>query len=358
MGSEELVFAGSSFDFMAANAKLLQMGATDGLPVIPATEETVEDWLASSGIENPHEPLAVMTPLMQAVSGYDLVVNAIMAGAEISSLSVIRAAIQAVCEDPFNLLGIQTTTGSATPSILVNGPIREKIQLNGKGNCLGPGFKANASIGRALRLILLNVGGAKPGEFDMATMGQPGKFTFCFAENEDESPWPPFHTSRGYPAGESVVTVFGASGTIESMDAFATSAEDILLTLSHSALLAGNLGSDGVIGGGDAVFLIPPEVAGLMERDGFDREKARQYIFEKARVPVNYFSPSSQKRLISFRERAGREPDAPVCIADDPESVFLVVCGGVGIKCCIIPTWNGGTRAISKPVVQGNATIS
>ena len=350
MDSEGLVFDDSRVDFLAANETLYQMGATDGLPVIPATTENVRRWLESSGIEDPLQPLAVMMPLLKSVTCYDLAVNAIMAGAEASCLPVLIAAVQAICEDPFNLMGIQTTTGSATPAILVNGPIRQEIELNSKCNCLGPGFRANAGIGRALRLILLNVGGAAPGTVDMATIGQPGKFAFCFAENEEESPWPPFHVTRGYSPNESVVTAFGASGTFEALDAFASCAEDILLTLAHSALIAGNLGQAGVIGGGEIVFLIPPEVANLMDRDGFTRESAQQCIFENAQAPLGYFSPSGQKRIVSFRETAGLDRQAPVCISNGPESIFLIVSGGVGIKCCLIPTWGGGTKAISTKV--------
>jgi hypothetical protein len=348
MNTDKLVFNDSRIDFFAANETLLKMGATDGLPVIPATKERVRDWMRSSDFEDPSQPLAVMEPSIQTVTHYDLVVNAIMAGATASCLPVIKSAVQAICEEPFNLLGIQTTTGAATPAILVNGSIREEIGLNSKGNCLGPGFRANAAIGRALRLILLNVGGATPGTLDMATIGQPGKFTFCFAENEEESPWPPFHETRGYSHNESVVTAFGASGTFEALDAFASCAEDILLTLAHSALLAGNIGPEGGIGGGEVVFLIPPEVANLMERDGFDREKAQQFIFEKAQAPLNFFSSSGQKRIASFRDAAGLDMEALVCISKNPESIFLIVCGGVGIKCCLIPTWSGGTTAISK----------
>ncbi len=348
MDSEKLVFNQNRIDFLGANEKLLQMGATDGLPVIPATAERVRNWLRLSGIDNPRSPLAVMGPSMQTVTYYDLVINAIMAGATAHCLPVIKSAVQAICEEPFNLLGIQTTTGGVAPAILVNGSIRDKIGLNSKGNCLGPGFRANASIGRALRLIMLNVGGAAPGIVDMATIGQPGKFTFCFAENEEESPWSGFHETRGYSHNESVVTVFGASGIFESFEASASHAEDILLTLAHSALLSGNLGTEGVIGGGEVVFLIPPEVANLMDRGGFSRGKAQQFIFEKAQAPFNFFSPSGQKRISSFRDIAGLDREAPVCISKGPESIFFIVCGGVGIKCCIIPTWSGGTKAVSK----------
>jgi hypothetical protein len=351
MNSETLVFNDSRIDFLAANETLLQTGATDGLPVIPATTERVRNWLEESGIEDPRRSLAVMEPGIQTVTHYDVAVNAIMAGAAASCLPVLKAAVQAVCEEPFNLLGIQTTTGSATPAILVNGPIREKIGLNSKGNCLGPGFRANAAIGRALRLILLNVGGAAPGTLDMATIGQPGKFTFCFAENEEESPWPPFHETRGFSPGESVVTAFGASGTFEALDASASRAEDILLTLAHSALIAGNLGHEGVIGGGESVILIPPEVADRMDHDGFSREKAQQFIFENAQAPLDFFSRSGQQRIVSFRKTARLDPEAPVCISKGPERIFLIVCGGVGIKCCLVPTWSGGTEAVSKAIV-------
>lgn len=350
MDSEELVFDMSNVDFLAANEKLLQMGATDGLPVIPATRESIAHWLKVCSIADPQKSLCVMMPSMETVTPYDLVVQAIMAGCEHSHVPVLTAAVQAVCEEGFNLLGIQTTTGSATPAVLVNGPIRQEIRLNSKRNCLGPGCRANASIGRALRFVLQNVGGAAPGLLDMATIGQPGKFTFCFGENEEESPWPPFHVTRGYSVTESVVTAFGASGTVEVLDAGATCAEDVLLTMAHSALPAGNLGMEGVIGGGEVLFVIPPEVANLLDRDGVTREKAQKCIYEKGQAPMSFFSASGQERIISFRKPAELDLEAPVCIAKDPESIFLVVSGGVGLKCCLIPTWNGGTKAMSKAI--------
>ena len=350
MNSEELIFENSKVDFRVANQRLLRMGCTDGLPIVPATSETVDYWMESCEITNPHQVLTVMPPSMQTVTPYAIAVNAIMAGCEPSHLPVLTAAVQAVCEEDFNLLGIQTTTGSATPAVLVNGPIRQDLEINSKGNCLGPGFRANAGIGRALGLVLLNVGGAKPGTVDMATIGQPGKFTFCFAENEEESPWPAFHVTRGYSATEDIVTVFGASGTLEVLDAGASRAEDALTTMAHSALLTGNLGMEGGIGGGEVFFLIPPEVANLLARDGYTRQKAQMFIYENAQIPMTFFSTSGQACIAAFRKREGLDLQTPVCIAKDPDSVFFVVSGGVGLKCCLIPTWNGGTRAISKRV--------
>jgi hypothetical protein len=182
----------------------------------------------------------------------------------------------------------------------------------------------------------------------MATIGQPGKFTFCFAENEEESPWPPFHVTRGYSAKENVVTVFGACGTMEVLDAGARCAEDVLLTMARSALIAGNLSMDGLIGGGEVLFLIPPEVAQLLHRDGIRRENAQKYLYEHGQVSLSFFSASGQERITSFRKGVRLDLEAPVCIAKDQESIFLVVSGGVGLKCCLVPSWNGGTKAISR----------
>src|SRR3954468_8145204 len=181
----------------AAQHELLEAGLTDGLPVIPPTRERVDAALDAAH-KNPADAIVVLPPGYEEVTWRDVAVNAVMAGCAPSYLPVIAAAVEAIAAPEFNLLGIATTTGSATVCVIVNGPIVARIAMNAGVNAFGPGNRANATIGRAVRLTLQNAGGARPGETDMATLGQPGKYTFCFAENEAESPWDPLHVERGF----------------------------------------------------------------------------------------------------------------------------------------------------------------
>ena len=176
--------------------------------------------------------------------------------------------------------------------------------MNAAANAFGPGNRANATIGRAVRLTLQNVGGARPGEIDMATLGQPGKYTFCFAENEAQSPWTPLHVERGFGRDESVVTVVGVSGTIEIVDSESRTAADLARTFAQSMLIAGNVGSAGLIGGGEPLIVMPPEHADVFHRDGCSKDRVKEAIFERALLPIEKLAPA-------LRERAAASGGAP-----------------------------------------------
>src|SRR5215210_6331483 len=199
-----------------AQDEIVATGVGDGLPVVIPTRERVERML--SACPDPAASIAVLPPGYEDVTWRDVAVNAVMAGCKPAYLPVVAAAVEAIAAPEFNLLGIATTTGSATMCIIVNGPVARQLGMNCGVNAFGPGNRANATIGRAVRLTLQNAGGARSGETDMATLGQPAKYAFCFAENEAESPWDPVHVDRGFNAGESIVTVVGISGTIEVVD--------------------------------------------------------------------------------------------------------------------------------------------
>ncbi len=330
--------------------ELRAAGLTDGLPVIPPTPERVERALRTAGVD-PNEVIACLPPAMGEATWHAIAVNAVMAGCRPEYLPVIGAAVEALVADEFNLLGIQTTTGSATPLLIVNGPIVGQIGLNAAGNALGPGNQANATIGRAVCLILQNVGGARPGELDMATLGQPAKYTFCLAENEAASPWPALHVERGFAATDSVVTVVGAAGIVEVVDSDSVQGADLIQTFAQSMLIAGTLGGGGLLGGGEPLLILPPEHADILHNDGFTKEAVKEAIFEQAQMPLDRFSPAVRDHLIQSRSAAGRSDlEAPVRIAESPTDVMIVVAGGIGIKAAYVPTWGGTTRAVSRRV--------
>ncbi|MGE5522494.1 MAG: UGSC family (seleno)protein, partial [Rhodospirillaceae bacterium] len=187
-----------------------EKGWTDGLPVAAPTLAAVQAMLAAAG-RRADEALGPIPPRMHTATLEKLAANAVMAGCKPEYFSVVLAALEAVLDDDCRLYGIQTATNNTAPLVIVNGPIVQRLGLNAGGNVFGQGARANAAIGRALQLILRNVGGDLPGITDLSTQGQSGKFTFCIAENESASPWQPFHVDQGYAREDSTVTVIGAS---------------------------------------------------------------------------------------------------------------------------------------------------
>ena len=198
----ELGDAEDVFEFM------FERGLTDGLPVVPPTPERVM-WMLTGTRRDPRDVIAVVPPNLAPVTVEKIAVNAVMAGCKPEYLPVVIAALEAVCTDQFNIHGMMATTWGATPVIVVNGPIRHRLGMNMGMMALGYGTRSNATIGRALKLVLRNVGGARPGDIERSTLGAIGKFTTCFAEWEERSPWEPLHVERGFNKEENVVTVFG-----------------------------------------------------------------------------------------------------------------------------------------------------
>lgn len=319
---------------------------TDGLPVVPPTAERVAAMLGHNAYQHAEE-IALVPPGFEMATAGDIAICAVMAGCQPEYFPVLVAAVEALSDMHFNLLGIATTTGSATPIYIVNGPIAEQIGLNGAGNALGSGHRANATIGRAMALILQNVCGAKPGEVDMATLGQPAKYSCCFAENVEQSPWQPLHVERGFAADASVVTVVGIAGTVEVNDSDSRHADDMAQTFAQSMLIAGVAGGSGLLGGGEPLCILPPEWVEIFHRDGYDKQKTKAAIWERAWLPVDKLAPAMRSRRMS----AGTDPTAGIIrVAEKPDDLMIVVAGGVGRKAAYAPTWGGTTKAISREI--------
>lgn len=337
-------------DFDAAQAALEAAGMTDGLPVVPPTRVRVERMLAAHGFD-PDEVVAELPPVFGPATWRDIAINGVMAGCRPGCLPVLGAITEALAADEFNLLGIATTTGSVAPLVIVNGPIVAALAMNAAGNALGPGNRANATIGRAVSLLVRNIGGARPGEFDMATLGQPAKYTCCFAENEVASPWPALHVERGFPPDATLVTVVGAAGMVEVADACSNRPEELARTFAESMTIAGTLGKDGMLGSGEPLVVLPPEVANVFAAAGCSKADVKQLIFERAIMPVRRLSPAVATYL---SELLGSEPLDSVRVAARPEDILVVVAGGDGAKAAYVPTWGGGTRAASRRVRSYN----
>jgi hypothetical protein len=319
---------------------------SDGLPLVPPTVERVAAMLAANNYAADEE-IAMLPPSFEAAKAGDIAICAVLAGCKPEYFPVLVAAVDALSDMSFNLVGIGTTTGSAAPIYIVNGPIADRIGINAKHNALGSGHRANATIGRAMSLILQNIGGAKPGEVDMATLGQPAKVTCCFAENAAESPWAPLHVERGFPPEASVVTAVGIGGTVEVVDSDSPDAAGLAQTFAQSMLIAGTSGGAGLLGGGEPLCILPPEWAALFQRDGHTKQQAKAAIWEQAVLPVAKLAPAVRAHRMS----AAADPASDVIrVADKADDLMIVIAGGVGRKAAYAPTWGGTTKAISREI--------
>ena len=344
--AEVIVDASEGFD--QVNEQLYRLGVTDGLPIVPPTAERVAAMLNGG---KPDKLLARLPPAGGEATLYRLAICAVMAGCRPEYFPVLMAVTKAVSQSEFNLLGIQTTTGTATPLMIVNGPIVRMIGLNAGCNALGPGHRSNATLGRSLSLVLQNIGGALPGRIDLSTMGQPGKYTFCIAENEAKSTWDPFQVSRGFNPGQSTVTVVGASGTMEVKDDRSKSATSLLTTFAQSMMNAGSLGGKSLLSGGEPLFLISPEHAAIIGRE-MTRQQAQVFLFENARLPLSALSPEVADFVRQTRRENGCA-DEDLKVAERAEDIMLIVVGGVGIKSTYVPTWGGTTQAVTCSINAG-----
>ena len=232
-----------------------------------------------------------------------------------------------------------------TPLIIVNGPIAQKLGLNSGCNVLGQGWKSNATIGRALRFVLNNIGGGTPGKGDRAAHGQPAKFTFCIAEHEAASPWQPFHVERGYAATDSTVSVIGVTGTQDIIHYARTSARKVVETIVRSVPREG---CKNLYSGGEPLFVLGPEQAAILGREGYTKRKVKQLIFEGTKVPLRLFDPATVELIKGRRARifAGRRKVAAIPIADRAQDIQLIVAGGAGNHTVFLPTW-GDTRCVT-----------
>ena len=247
-----------------------EKGWTDGLPVVPPTPDRVEGMLSGTD-RDPDELIAAVPPKWGRATVEKVAINAVMAGCKPAYLPLILTAVEAMTAEQFNLHGVQVTTSHVGPMLIVNGPIRKQLEINDGFNLFGQGYRANATIGRALRLICTNIGGALPGELDRAAFGHAGKYTCCIAEKEEASPWDAMHVNRGFEADDSTITVFAAAGPQTVNDHGSNTAEGILNTISENIAAPGN-------SSGETLLVIGVEHAKTISEDGFSKTDIRRYI--------------------------------------------------------------------------------
>jgi len=312
----------------------------DGLPIVPPTEARVRAML---GGRDRDRSLGAMPPLWRAATLEKLAVNAVMAGCEPAYFPVIVAAVEAMLDPIFNLYGVQATTHPVAPLVVVNGPYGASIGLHAGQGCFGPGFRANATIGRAIRLILMNVGGAWPGRGDMATQGSPAKFSYCIAENEDASPWAP--RCEG-----DAVTVYGGEPPHNVNDHVSTAAAGILATIADTAVsLGSNVGA--YFSQAQLMVVLGPEHAKTIAGDGLSRADVQRYVYEHARLPLGLLKLGGMWGMHDWPAwmNALTDPEARPPRVPSPDDVFVVVAGGSGKHSCVVPNCTF-SRAVSRPI--------
>ena len=313
-----------------------ERGWTDGLPVVPPTEERVRVFVAAMRLP-PDAVVGEIPARARTIRAEKLAINAVMAGCLPEYAPVLVAAVEALCAPEHNLNGSAASTGGSAPLLMVTGPIARRIGMNGGVNLFGPGNRANATIGRAVRLLLMNVGGATPGVMDKSTTGHPGKYSYCITEDDDVRPWPPFHTQRGLPAEASAVTVFAGEAPHYASNHHSNDAEGILRTV------AGTMVSSGRLGGGAYVVVLCPEHVAVVARDGWGPDATREYLAREARTSV-----ADLKRLgrIGGDPEPGDENEWREAVRG-PEDVLLLVGGGSGGGfSAVIPPWGGGRSSL------------
>ena len=315
----------------------------DPLPVVPPTVERVERMLLATPLA-PDDVVAMIPPNYAAATVEKIAANAVMAGCEPGMMQVLVPLIRAVCDERFNIHGVQATTHFAAPLVIVNGPIRRERGFASASNVFSNIARANSTLGRALQLILTNLGGARPGEIDMSTLGNPGKFSYCIAENKKANPWEPLHVEMGFKPDQSTVTLFAAEPPRGVSEHNARDAPGVLKAISR--MLATSW-SYRLCAGIEAIVVLCPEHVKTIARDGFTKQQAREYLLGNTGIPIKHFEDSEGEGTQYVRLYKQAVIDGEPCYLkfQDPSAIKIVVAGGdAGKFSAVISSWAAGAR--------------
>jgi hypothetical protein len=323
-------------------------GWTDGLPVVPPTEARVRAMLEAAGLPA-RQPVAFIEHRAVSVTAEKVAVNAVMAGCRPEYMPVVVAAVKAIGDPRWSYHGPGTSTAGAGVLIVVNGPVARELDVNAGDNLFGPGWRANATIGRTIRLIMRNVCGSRPGTLDRGTLGHPGKLTYVIAENEAESPWTPLHVERGCRPEESAVTVMAAEAPHQFYNQLSSTAEGVLTTLADDMRISGN-----VMGQPQYVLVIAGEHMRTIAGDGWSKADIRRFVFEHT-----HNTHAHLKR--THRMAGGVQPDDDTRrrpLVESPDDIHVVAAGGrAGAFSAYIPGWGSKRSSQAVTVVVGGEPI-
>jgi hypothetical protein len=318
-------------------------GWTDGLPVVPPTAERIEAMLRAAGLE-PQQQLAFIENRQVSVTAEKVAINAVLAGCLPQYMPVVAAAVEALGDPLYGYHGPATSTGGAAVFMVVNGPIARRLDINCGDNLFGPGWRANATIGRAIRLVMRNVIGTLPGELDRSSLGHAGKYTFCIAENEAESPWPPFHTTRGFRPEQNVVTIFAAYAPHQYSNRLSATPEGVLATACATMKI-----SAGTARQPQYAMVFAGEHMEIMRKAGWSREDVQNYVFEHTQSSV-----AELKRVNLLPGEVTAEDERTMYpLVEAPRDLLVIAAGGrVGVQSAFIPGWGGkaGSQSVSREI--------
>lgn len=320
-------------------------GWTDGLPVVPPTPARLQAFLDAAGLA-PDTVVAEEPVRRRRLTVEKIAVNALMAGCRPEYMPVVLAIVQAMAHPAFNLHGSTASTGGSAVLVIVNGPVRRRLGFNATHNALANGFRANATVGRTVRLIIGNLLGGVPGVWDRSTLGHPGKFAFCLAEDEEDSPWLPLAAERGVPQGRSAVTVVAVESPHQVMNEWTTDPEEILDTFV-AAIRANMLTYS--VWPGPYVLVVPKQLRDILAAAGWQKADIRRYVHERAVVRREEWRRAGKARLVSDANR-----DRLYRALRSPEDLLVVAAGGpAGGFGAVIPPWFGDkSQAVTQPVAD------
>ena len=305
----------------AVNELFYKRGWTDGLPIVSPTIGKVRE-MSRAADRRPFEVIGILDPLKGVATIEKIAINAVMAGCRPEYLPIVIAGVEALAESEFDLVGVQTTDENVAPLVIINGPIAAQLEVNAGFGALGPGWQANASIGRALRLIMNNIGGGWPWAISLAGIGQPGRYTLCLAENEGASPWGPLHVELGYGKEVSTVTVMRAETAI-----------NVTGGLEELASVMGSLASAfTMLHSGKVAVIVAPFVACELASKGWTKDDVKKWLYEHGRIPTRQWEASwifplfERERWPEWVRAAAKEGAIPA--VKDPGDITVIVAGG------------------------------
>jgi hypothetical protein len=299
--------------------------------------------LDAAGLEPDHQ-LAFIENRQVSVTAEKVAINAVMAGCKAEYMPVIAATVEALADPKYGYHGPATSTGGSAVFMLVNGPIAQKLEMNSGDNLFGPGWRSNATIGRAIRLVMRNVIGTLPGELDRSSLGHAGKYTFCIAENEIDSPRPPFHTTRGFRPDQNAVTVFAAYAPHQYSNQLSSTAEGLLTTACAQMRLSAGTGRQP-----QYAMVFAGEHQVTMKKSGWTREQVQNYVFENSKISV-----AELKRLLMKPGEVTPEDEKTMSpLVESPEDLLVIAAGGkAGVQSAYIPGWGGkaGSQSVTREI--------
>ncbi|MBC8445835.1 MAG: hypothetical protein H8D74_01410 [Chloroflexi bacterium] len=330
--------------FAEANELFYRRGWTDGLPIIPPTDVKIAEMLEGTDLP-PNQVVATLDPMGGQATVEKIAVNAVMAGCRPEYMPVLIAAVEAIADPVFDLVGVGTTTNPDATMLIVNGPIAKQLDINSGANALGRGWQANATIGRALHLIEQNIGGSWPGVSDVSSLGQPGDYSMMLAENEAANPWQPLHVERGFAKDQNVVTVVSAEGMQRVLD-IGVNGEGFLGRVAD--YVSGREGTHK-----NMLLVLTPFTAQKLVTEGWNKESVRQFINDNTRIPFSKyktkFIDTGRIKDVSPSVLATTDPNAMIQVPFIDQLV-IIVAGGVGEKDELIPLWSAPvSREIKLP---------